>query len=299
MNGIENSHPSRWKKFALMVVLGVFIAVILFAIFPNKPRVVPQRPPVTPSIQLTPPSLSGMWENSDGDLMELTQNGDEVRVRLIKSDRIVSGDGVLRISGDSLDGVLTALFDGAIIRRKGDFNGRIIGTDLIEYTVPGGSAIQRHSASMRRVDNAPRGGIFGKVVAVTDGDTITILTAENTEVKIRLNGIDAPEKEQPFGTRSKEQLSILVAGKVVRIVSHGEDRYGRTIGDVYVRMEQPGNSAGETHVNLMMVAKGYAWHYVQYAPKNGLLAITQYGAKESKLGLWSDPNPIAPWDWRK
>jgi micrococcal nuclease len=299
MNGIENSHPSRWKKFALMVVLGVFIAVILAAIFPGKPRVVSQKPPVTPSSQLTSPRLSGIWENSDGDLMELTQNGNEVKVRLIKSDRIVSGDGVLNISGDSLVGVLTAVFAGTVQSRKGDFKGRIAGADLIEYTVPGKSVIQRHSASMRRVDNAPSGGVLGKVVAVTDGDTITVLTADNTQVKVRLNGIDAPEQRQAFGAKSKNQLSILVAEKSVRIVNHGKDRYGRTIGDVYVRKEQPDAGDREAHVNFMMVANGYAWHYVQYAPDDNALAAAEQQAKKRKLGLWNDPNPVAPWDWRK
>ena len=139
--------------------------------------------------------------------------------------------------------------------------------------------------------------ITGKVVSIADGDTITILTAEKKQVKIRFNGIDAPERGQPFGTRAKEHLSSIVGGKSVRIVTHGEDRYDRTIGDVFVEGEKPEDSA--KNVNTAMVADGLAWHYVYYAPDNTELAEAEKTAREKKQGLWADASPVAPWDWRK
>lgn len=145
--------------------------------------------------------------------------------------------------------------------------------------------------------NAEPGEITGKVVSIADGDTITILTAEKKQVKIRFNGIDAPERGQPFGTRAKEHLSSIVGGKSVRIVTHGEDRYDRTIGDVFVAAEKPEDSA--KNVNTVMVADGFAWHYVYYAPDNKELAEAEKTARGKKQGLWADASPVAPWDWRK
>lgn len=146
---------------------------------------------------------------------------------------------------------------------------------------------------------AEPGEITGKVVSIADGDTITILTAEKKQVKIRFNGIDAPERGQPFGTKSKEFVSGQIGEKTVRVVTHGEDRYGRTIGDVYARPETQDGSNPEVNVNVLTVANGYAWHYVRYAPDNKELADGEKQAREKKLGLWADPAPIAPWDWRK
>lgn len=141
--------------------------------------------------------------------------------------------------------------------------------------------------------------LAGKVVSIADGDTITILTAEKKQVKIRFNGIDAPERGQPFGTNSKQFVSGLIGEKTVRVVTHGEDRYGRTIGDIYARPETQDGSNPEVHFNFMMVANGYAWHYVRYAPDNKELAEAEKQARELKLGLWADASPVAPWDWRK
>jgi micrococcal nuclease len=146
---------------------------------------------------------------------------------------------------------------------------------------------------------AEPGEITGKVVSIADGDTITILTAEKKQVKIRLNGIDAPERGQPFGTKSKEMLSHIIGKSDVRVETHGEDRYGRTIGDVLVRTPNSAASDPEANLNFMMVANGYAWHYVRYAPDNKKLADAEKHARELKLGLWADASPVAPWDWRK
>jgi len=304
MNEVENSHPSRWKDFALMVLFGVIIAVIVVAIFPGKPSVVAQNPRleerrVAPSPQLTSRRLSGLWENSDGDTMVLIENGTEVKVQVFRSDRIARGDGILTISGDRVLGVLTADFVGGPQGVKGDFQGRIAGPNLIEYTVPGLSVLQRHAASMWRVAGSSRRDVFGKVVGIAYGDTLTVLTSEQKQVKVRLNGIDAPEKEQPFGAKASDLLSNMVGGKSVRVVICGEDRYGREIGDVFLRPEHSAASDPEVNVNSALVANGFAWHYVQYAPDNKDLAEGEKTARRLKLGLWAAPRAVAPWDWRK
>ena len=132
------------------------------------------------------------------------------------------------------------------------------------------------------------GELVGKVVAVTDGDTITVLV-EQRQVKVRLNGIDAPERRQPFGVKSREALAALVHEKDVRVETSGEDRYGRTLGTVFV---------GECNVNREMVRNGLAWHYKRYS-KDEELAELEVKAREAKIGLWADKDPVPPWEWRK
>jgi micrococcal nuclease len=129
--------------------------------------------------------------------------------------------------------------------------------------------------------------LTGKVVKVTDGDTITILV-ENQQIKIRLSEIDAPERKQAFGQKSKEALADLVFGKEVRVITHGNDRYGRTIGDVFV---------GQTNVNEKLVEEGWAWNFLKYS-KSQRLADLEKEARAAKKGLWAGTTPIAPWDYR-
>lgn len=128
----------------------------------------------------------------------------------------------------------------------------------------------------------------GRVVGVHDGDSITILAAGNEQLKVRLDGIDAPELKQPFSQAAKEALSSLVFGKVVNFERLKKDRYGRTIAVV---------SLGQTNVNLELVKRGFAWRYDAYSHDPELLAA-QNAAKSAKRGLWSDPKPIPPWEWR-
>lgn len=129
--------------------------------------------------------------------------------------------------------------------------------------------------------------LTGKVVKVADGDTITVLV-ENRQIKIRLNEIDAPEHDQEFGQKSKDALADLVFGKDVRIVTHGNDRYGRTIGDVFV---------GQTNVNEKLVEDGWAWNFLKYS-KSKRLAELEKRARQEKRGLWAGKTPVAPWDYR-
>ena len=130
----------------------------------------------------------------------------------------------------------------------------------------------------------------GKVVGVSDGDTITVLTPANESVKVRLYGIDAPEAKQAFGSRAKQALSILVFGKEVVVEVQNKDRYGRTVGRI---------SADGLPVNVEMVRRGLAWWYRDYAKQNMELAAAQAEAQNAKRGLWVDKRPIPPWEFRR
>lgn len=136
--------------------------------------------------------------------------------------------------------------------------------------------------------------ITGRVVGVSDGDTITLLDASNIQTKIRLAGIDAPEKKQPFGQRSKANLSSLIYNKNVTIEWQKTDRYGRTLGKIIV---------GDQDANLAQVRNGFAWHYKAYEREQSSTDRTTYAsaeidARSKHLGLWQDANPIPPWDYR-
>ena len=135
----------------------------------------------------------------------------------------------------------------------------------------------------------------GRIVGVTDGDTITLLDANNSQYKIRLAGIDAPESHMPYGQKAKAYLASLVFGQQVVAQMHKQDRYGRTIATLML---------GTQDANLAMVQAGLAWHYKQYAkeqPKAEALAYAQAEeqARAQGLGLWHDNVPTAPWDWRR
>ena len=136
--------------------------------------------------------------------------------------------------------------------------------------------------------------ITGRVVKVSDGDTITVLEG-TTQHKIRLMGIDAPEKAQPFGNRSKQALANNIAGKTVEVEYNKKDRYQRIIGKV-------------THlgydINLRQIELGMAWHYKQYEREQDVedrskYAQAEYVAQKDKVGLWSQGQAQAPWEWRR
>jgi endonuclease YncB( thermonuclease family) len=137
--------------------------------------------------------------------------------------------------------------------------------------------------------------LTGRVVRVTDGDTIVVLDADKVQHKIRLQGIDAPERRQAFGTKSKEHLSDLVAGKTVAVDYSKYDRYQRVLGKVIVNGED---------VNLEQVEAGMAWHYKKYQGEQSPSDRVKYSdaereARMRKIGLWRDTNPISPWDYRQ
>ncbi len=133
------------------------------------------------------------------------------------------------------------------------------------------------------------GDIRGLVVGVTDGDTVTVLDEEKHSHKVRLYGIDAPEKRQDYGERAKEALSKAIYKKRVLVKECGKDRYGRVIGKIFYKRH---------YINYLMVAKGLAWHYEKYAPKDEKLREAQAKARERKLGLWKRGDAVAPWEFR-
>ena len=128
----------------------------------------------------------------------------------------------------------------------------------------------------------------GKVTAVLDGDTIEVLH-DGKAVRIRLAGIDCPEKAQAFGQAAKKFTSENLFGKTVKVVGKENDRYGRLVAEVWM--------AGEWF-NKSIVASGLAWHYKKYSDSEDL-AQAEKNAQRSSKGLWADANPVAPWDWRK
>lgn len=127
----------------------------------------------------------------------------------------------------------------------------------------------------------------GKCVGISDGDTIKVMK-NGVSVKVRLHGIDCPEKEQAFGNRAKQFTSSKVFGKRVRVEVQYVDDYGRTVGEVFIE----GKS-----LNLMLIQNGFAWHYKKYS-KNKTYAKAEKKARKKHLGLWKDKHPIAPWTWR-
>ena len=127
----------------------------------------------------------------------------------------------------------------------------------------------------------------GKVVGVSDGDTIKVLS-NREEVTVRLEGIDAPETRQSFGNQSKQALSHLVFGREVTVLYTTEDRAGRNIGTVLVN---------DTDINAKMIEDGWEWHYKDFG-ENARLASLEEKAQSAKRGLWADSNPLPPWEYR-
>lgn len=132
----------------------------------------------------------------------------------------------------------------------------------------------------------------GKVIAIKDGDTIEVLYENNT-IKIRLAHIDCPEikTHQPFGQDAKKFTSDMCFGQIVTVENNGKfDQYKRLIGVII-------NNKNE-NVNKALVKAGLAWHFVKYSADSSYTQLEAI-ARQEKIGLWADENPIAPWEWRK
>jgi len=139
------------------------------------------------------------------------------------------------------------------------------------------------------------GLISGRVVHVADGDTITILDAGKIQYKVRLAGIDAPEKTQAYGQRSRDSLEELVAGQTVIVETTKKDRYGRVVGKVLVNGRD---------INIEQIRRGMAWFYRHYEKEQSVSDRLRYDraemeAKDDRRGLWADKNPTPPWDFRQ
>ena len=132
--------------------------------------------------------------------------------------------------------------------------------------------------------------IQGKVVSVADGDTITVLQ-DSKQYKIRLYGVDSPEKKQDFGQKAKQFASDMVFKQYVKVVAYDIDRYGRTVGMVYM---------GQKCLNEELIRNGFAWVYKKYCSESFCKQWSQLEqeARGNKLGLWIYDNPIPPWDFR-
>jgi len=130
---------------------------------------------------------------------------------------------------------------------------------------------------------------FAKVIRVIDGDSIVILTNDNQQIKIRLEGIDCPEKSQDFGEKARQYTADLCFNKVVRIEKTGKDRYGRTLAYIYV---------SDLCVNKELLKVGLAWHFKKYNTDTELAKLEKK-ARSEKKGLWAQPSPTPPWEFRK
>ncbi|ECA9147168.1 hypothetical protein ET875_23605 [Salmonella enterica subsp. enterica serovar Montevideo] len=150
------------------------------------------------------------------------------------------------------------------------------------------SSLSVHSVGIPLHINPFQSFFKGNVIRVLDGDTIEVLQ-ENKPVRVRLANIDAPEKKQAFGRWSTNQLKALLAGQSVTVSYTQTDRYGRIIGRVF--------TMNGTEASRFMVQSGAAWVYERYNVDESLPAL-QREAQEQKRGLWADPKPVPPWEWR-
>jgi len=147
--------------------------------------------------------------------------------------------------------------------------------------------VAAHAGPQRAPDPAP---FRAKVIGVTDGDTMKVLHGK-TAVTVRLYGIDAPEKRQPFAERARQRLSELAFSRTVTVLPRGRDRYGRILASVVL----PGNQ----NLNEILVAEGLAWWYRRYAPRETRLESIEEAARDQGLGLWAEQDPTPPWMWRR
>jgi len=129
----------------------------------------------------------------------------------------------------------------------------------------------------------------GRVVRVADGDTVTLLTDQREQIRVRLDGIDAPERGQDYGMKATLFVRDLCHNKTVTVHKKGVDRYGRVLGVLYV---------DGVNVNEALVRQGLAWHYKHYS-KDPTLDSLERQARKEKLNIWSMRNPVAPWEFRK
>ena len=136
----------------------------------------------------------------------------------------------------------------------------------------------------------PEEAKYAKVDRVYDGDTLVLMGGSRARI-IRLDGIDAPERDQPYGPMATAALEYMV-GRSVYLVEVDEDRYGRLVGQLY-------HSKDGYDINASMVCAGYAWWYERYAPDSQILNNCQIEARQAPKGLWEDEDPMPPWEWRR
>jgi endonuclease YncB( thermonuclease family) len=181
------------------------------------------------------------------------------------------------------------------VRWPGALYEKVTGT-LADYATRPEAGWRRATKSLEEIGAAREGesvtdfDLTGRVVRVADGDTVSILDHSNTQHKVRLYGIDTPERDQPYGKAAKRALMQLVDEKPVGVVIVTTDSYGREVGTLY---------RDGVNINVTMVESGYAWWYQYYAPHEHALQEAEQRARTQDLGLWAEPHPVAPWDWRR
>ena len=136
----------------------------------------------------------------------------------------------------------------------------------------------------------PKGNsISGKVVKIIDGDTFDVLKDDHTTIRVRMFGIDCPERRQDYYQVCKDALAEYIFGKNIELVSHGRDVYHRTLAVVFYQKE---------NINLKMIQNGFAWHFKRYS-SDPVMTAAENKARNAKIGLWKMDNAIAPWDYRR
>lgn len=145
------------------------------------------------------------------------------------------------------------------------------------------------------VSTAPRGleaidSLRGRVSSVIDGDSLELRGADSTRYEIRLHGVDTPEWNQPYGDNAERALSRKLRNRIVTVEAQDIDSYGRLVGTVLYDGE---------NINLQMIREGHGWWYREYARGEQELARAEEAAREAGLGLWRQPEPIPPWEWRR
>jgi endonuclease YncB( thermonuclease family) len=128
-----------------------------------------------------------------------------------------------------------------------------------------------------------------RVVGVSDGDTLRVLSPDKRQIKCRLHGIDAPESAQNFGARSKQSLSDMIFQKQVDVTVVDQDQYGRSVCRIFLN---------GVDINKAQLQRGMAWHYARYS-KDASYAQAEQAARQQRLGLWADSNPTPPWSFRR
>jgi endonuclease YncB( thermonuclease family) len=132
--------------------------------------------------------------------------------------------------------------------------------------------------------------LTGQAVNITDGDTFTLRYSSLEEERVRLHGIDAPERNQPHGPAAGAELARLIEGREVRVELVDRDNYGRLVARVWI---------GDIDINLALVEAGHAWWYEYYAQDRRDLELAEEAARRAQLGLWAQRNPVPPWEWRR
>ena len=177
------------------------------------------------------------------------------------------------------------------------------GTGTAGVAYPVDARIDKAIGEARQKEAEKTKVIIGRCTKVSDGDTIHVVTDGNVKFKVRLDRIDAPEKDQPYGKESTAYLTTLIRGKTVRVEWVKKDQYGRVLGIVYATVPSASSRTGADQkpqdINLLIVSTGNAHHY-SYFDKTPAYAAAESAAKEKKLGLWAAGDTVvSPYEWRK